>query len=480
MTQQQTFSTPNIQSSREGEMQNMLREFIFIIFDRLKLVKRIFIAFIVLSLIAAVAVPSVYRATAKFSITAPQSMDPLQQETSYDYRNRVTRLLRDQKELILSNRVLEKAAKDFFPESSKNMAKVLDNMRKRLVVSPPKGETYEESSVFYLSYEDSDPKRSAEITGAIALSYLETYGEVAKSRSNYSYDFFKAQSGELKTEMLTKEKELRDFEAKQAVALIEILNLGSSTDSKEVGPNALLTQFTGKYHELQEQLAGTRTSVAAIEKEIQENKIPVIMPEMEVPGRSIMVLKNKIAQLQIELNDMKPRFTEDFELYQQTEKTLEFNIASLRDELKRTVRAKEITAQGIQAQMQEIETIIQQLKEHIRTTATEKSVYEHLKQEYTIAKDSYVHACNQLEQARLSHSLNQEKQFITLVDKPIPPSKPYKPNRLLLIALGICAGLFLGIAAALTADHFDHTIKNPQDIESYLEAPFLGSLPRMV
>jgi uncharacterized protein involved in exopolysaccharide biosynthesis len=480
MTQQQTFSTPNPQCSGEGQNQNLSREFSFIIFERFKLVRTVFLSVFILALVLAIALPSVYRATAKFSLTVPQSIDPLQQENSYDYRNRVTRFLRDQKELILSNRVLEKVAKDFFPDAAKNPSKTIEKMRQRLVVTPPKGETYEGSSIFYVSYEDSDPQRSADITNTIVQTYLTTYGEVGKERSDYSYNFFKAQMEKLKEDMGVKEKELREYETKQAVALIEILNLGSETNSKEVGPNALLTQVTGKYHELQEQLAGLKTSINAMEKELQDNKIPVILPDMEVPGRSISVLKNKVAQLQIELNEMRPRFTEASEFYQQVEKTLDLNIASLRDELKRTAQAKEITAQTIQAQMQELELIIKELREHIQSTANEKSLYQHLKQEYTIVRDDYIHARNQLEQARLSQSLHQEKQYITLVDKPIPPSKPYSPNRLLIIALGLFAGLFLGVAAALTIDYFDHTIKKPLDIECYLGAPFLGSLPRVV
>lgn len=459
-------------------MQNLLRELLFVFFDRLRLIRLVFLTVTLLSAAAALLLPSVYRATAKFSLSIPQSMDPLQQENTYDYRNRTTRFLRDQKELILSNRVLEKVAGQFYKGKSKNISKTIEQMRRKLVVMPPKGETYEGSSIFYVSYEDSSPQRSADITGAIANSYLATYGEVAKERSDYSYNFFISQTEKLKEEMALKEKDLRDYETKQAVALLEILNLGSSTNSKEVGPSALLTQVTQKYNDLQEQLAGLRTTITGIEREMQENKIPVVLPEMEVQGRSLTMLKNKVAQLQMELNEMKPRFTDEFELVQQSQKTLDLNIGLLRDEMQRSARAKNIAAQSIQAQMQELEGIIVQLKDRIQKTANEKSVYEHLKQEFTIARDAYIHSRNQLEQARLSQSLSQEKQNITLVDKPIPPEEPYSPNRLLIIALGLFAGLLLAVGTALTVEHFDHTIKNPQDIEYYLDTPFLGSLPR--
>jgi succinoglycan biosynthesis transport protein ExoP len=470
-------NTQSFQSTREGQMQNVVREFTFVFFDRLVLIRRVFLTVVLVSLAAALLLPSVYRATAKFSLSIQQSFDPLQQETSYDYRNRTTRFLRDQKELILSNRVLEPVAAEFFEDSSKNLPKTIENIRKKLVVMPPKGETYEGSTIFHVSYEHRSPQRSAEITEAIARSYLAAYGEVARERSDYSYKFFTSQTEKLREEMGRRESELRAYETKQASALIEILNLGTSSDSKEVGFNALLTQANQKQLSLQEELAGVNATIAAIETELKNNIIPVVLPELEVNGSSISMLKNRVVQLQLELNEMKPRFTEEFELVQQLQKTLDLNIALLREEMQRSLRALKMRVQSLKAQMQEIENIIAQLHTTIQTTANEKSVYENLRQEFDIARDAYVRSRNQLEQARLSLSLNQDKQNITLVDKPVPPAKPHSPNRLLIIVLGIVAGLFLSIGAALTVDYFDHTIKNPQDIEHYLNAPFLGSVP---
>ena len=123
---------------------------------------------------------------------------------------------------------------------------------------------------------------------------------------------------------------------------------------------------------------------------------------------------------------------------------------------------------------------VEALKDNIRSVAQERSVYEHLNQEYNIAKDAYVHSRDQLQQARLAQSLSQEKQHLTIVDKPAVPTKPFKPDRLLIILLGFFAGIFLGTASALTLDHFDHSIKKVEDIERFLGAPFLGSISTRV
>ncbi len=81
-----------------------------------------------------------------------------------------------------------------------------------------------------------------------------------------------------------------------------------------------------------------------------------------------------------------------------------------------------------------------------------------------------------MEQARMAQSLTQDKQFLTLIDKPAVPIKPFKPNRILLVIGGMISGIFLGIAAALTADHFDHRFTTSYQIEKQLKVPVLGSV----
>ncbi|HOV88085.1 MAG TPA: hypothetical protein PLM79_17150 [Syntrophobacteraceae bacterium] len=462
------------------ENQHYVKQMAFIFFDRYKLIAGIFTTVFVLTLVWVLSLPPVYRSSAKFSVVIPQALDPLQRETYYDYKNRVIRYLQEQKELILSNTVLTTAVQLMFPELNPELLpKMVQSFREHVEVTPPKGETFEASSVFYITATGSNPHRVYRRASAITEAYMRGYGETTKAKTDYSYDFFKEQTQTLYNEMLEKEKALREYETKQAVSLIEMLNLDPTKTNLEVGPNALLTQFSRKSHELQEELAGLKTAIAKLEAEAKDDRIPVLLPEMEVTGRAITAFKNRVAQLQIQLNEMRPQFSDQFAPMKQVEKELDLNVRSLRDELNRSVMAQKITAQSIEAKIQELEKIIAALQERIRSTAEERSRYEHLKQQYLLAKDTYTHSRNQLEQARLANALNQEKQFITLVEKPEEPLEPFKPNRPVLILLGFLAGIFVSMATALTVDYFDHTLKTPEDIDCHLCAEVLGSVPRI-
>jgi polysaccharide biosynthesis transport protein len=459
-------------------MQNIFREFVFIMFDRKRLVVMVFLSVSFISAAAAVMLPSIYLATAKFSLIDPRSLDPLQQESSYDYRNRMRRVLQDQRELIMSNRVLTRVVQELTPENPQPVTiKQIDKLRKNLDVTPPGGETFESSNVFILDYKDDSPVRAAQVASIITQSYLDAYLEIARSKTDYSYSFFLEQTQKLNMDMLEKEKKLNEFEALQGIALIEILNLEpGNANHQEVGPNALLSQFLRQHHELQTELTGLRVTIEYLEREINKKGIPVVPPEMEMSGHSISVFKTKVAQLQLQLNEMKPQFKEDYEPLKQVEQELNLSVDSLKKELERSVNALKMNAQSIEARIQQLEKIIYDLKVQIQETARVKTTYENLKQEFNIAKEAYTQARTQLEQARMAQSLNQGKQFLTLIDKPEVPSKPYKPNRLLLVIGGLFSGIFLGIAIALTVDHFDHRLKTVYDIETHLKVPILGSI----
>ena len=48
-----------------------------------------------------------------------------------------------------------------------------------------------------------------------------------------------------------------------------------------------------------------------------------------------------------------------------------------------------------------------------------------------------------------------------------------------LIGFGVLIGLILGIGLAFLFEYFDKTLKNPEDVEHYLDLPVLGTIPKI-
>jgi len=460
--------------------ENALREFLFVIFERRKIVRSIFIPVFLCSVIIAVLLPSTFRSSTKFSLLLADTSNPLEQIRAYDYKDIAKRYLQEQKELVVSDRVLQKVVEKLFPDiGSENIPKRVEQMRKRVEVTPPGGESFEDTSVFYVSVTGDTAEKAAEAARIVSSAYLEVYNEFQRSRTEYSYDFFKEQTASLHGDMLQKEKILREYEAEKAAVLVESFDLQTGATTPGAGPSSMLTQLTRKYLDFQEDLAGLNVATKGLEKEEKGAAIPAIPADLDQPGRTIAIYKNKVAQLQVLMNEMKSQFTGQFGPIKQAEKELNLNVDSMKQELARTIHAQKINSEVIAARLQELEKSMKWLQEQIRSAIEERSAYEVKRQQYQLAKDAYVNVRNQMEQARLADAVISSKQRLKILDEPSMPISPYKPARLAIILAGFFAGMLLGVAAAATSDYFDHTIKKPSDVQRFLNVPMLGSIPKV-
>ncbi|MBF0481117.1 MAG: hypothetical protein HQK81_09530 [Desulfovibrionaceae bacterium] len=456
---------------------SFLREAIFVVFYYKRLITYLFAVTSLFFLTLAIVLPAIYQCEAQFSMSMPQNLDPLQKENSYDTKNQYQRMLMDQKEIIASNRVLMRVARRVFPDKSDDeYQKISDQLHKDIEIAPPKGETFETTNVYYLRYENHDPKVALDLTNALSEIYLDVFAEIAGARTEYSYEFYKKQVESLYEVVRQKSEALREYESANALALADIQSLDPNKTVAETGAKAQLNDLNRKREALLEEYVSLTQTLADLETDLGGNRLPTVLPEMEGSGKALTAYKNKIAQLQMQINEVKTQYTDEYEPLRRLKDELDANIGLMREEMSLILRAKTIQADSIRGSLGEMDKLIANLEDSVRNTAQQLSAYEYLKNDYNLAKDEYSAAKNKLELARQASTLSQQKMVITMIDPPTLPTKPVKPKRTVIALMGILFGIFLGVGGAFTLDYFDHTLKNPEDIDYYLKLPCFGSL----
>ena len=68
---------------------------------------------------------------------------------------------------------------------------------------------------------------------------------------------------------------------------------------------------------------------------------------------------------------------------------------------------------------------------------------------------------------------------ISIVDKALPPTRPFKPNFPLNIAVGLILGFLCGAAAAVALENMEDAALQPGDVQRKLGVPLLGVTPRL-
>lgn len=66
---------------------------------------------------------------------------------------------------------------------------------------------------------------------------------------------------------------------------------------------------------------------------------------------------------------------------------------------------------------------------------------------------------------------------IRIIDEAIVPQFPYRPNKLINLAIGASAGFLLGLLIVFFIEFLDKTVKNSDDLKNKLQIPFLGFIP---
>ena len=118
----------------------------------------------------------------------------------------------------------------------------------------------------------------------------------------------------------------------------------------------------------------------------------------------------------------------------------------------------------------------QEIKRVVAAVMVEESPqYLLLKRDAETNRKLYEVLLTRLKETAVTENIPQSN--IHVVDRAQVPENPVKPKKRMNILLSVITGLMLGTGLAFFFEYLDNTFKSPQDIERFLEIPFLGAVP---
>lgn len=102
--------------------------------------------------------------------------------------------------------------------------------------------------------------------------------------------------------------------------------------------------------------------------------------------------------------------------------------------------------------------------------------YKLLRQTRDSAQDAYSTIIRRIDELDVSQ-LSGQGDNVFVVSKAEVPQIPSWPSRKKMLLIGIFLGALLGIALCFFLDYMDTTIKNDSDVQTYLSAAVIGSVP---
>lgn len=358
--------------------------------------------------------------------------------------------------------------------------RAIDSLAHAIDISTPR-----KSNVIVVNYKAADPQRAQTILQAVVDAYMIRHTKA--NRTTGSHQFFADQSDLIHDKLMVATSALREAKNRIGVASIE-------EHRKLVEEHA---------HELEVALFENQRNVSVAEEKIRvlHNFIDTL-PETElaeealIPSEGVEAMRSELFKLQIQEKEVRSRFSDKHPdaigLRQQVDEmrnvlaaeqnvmkqpTHKLNVVRQSMQLELATARSQAAAHKAEAVLLAKQNADMQLK--IRAMNDEEIRLDELARSKELLEASYRTYATNREQARIDSALAEDNVSNINVLQPASfSSKPSSPNMKLALAAAVLFALSGAILVALGAEHFDHSLKSPEQTETALGVPVLFSIPR--
>jgi len=402
------------------------------------------------------------------------------------------------------------------------------------VMDPRRGQPTEATIAFELSYEYRSPQLAQQVTNELTNLYLS---ENIKNRTEMATEtttFLGQEAEELADQVATMEAELANFKEEHAESLPEMSDLNLqirerlTRELRDVqarlrslveriiylqAERAQINPRDALYSESGQRLLGPADRLRLLETELIEAKgrYSNAHPTIQRLEREVSALKEQLGQgdnrpglldkkasLESELATLEERYGPEHPEVITLERQISEIAAELRDvetvasterelapdnpaylQVESQLQAAEAERQSLLETRDELRVQIENVEAALSGTPQVEREYRNLVRGYENAVAKFQEVKSKQLEAQLAESLESARkgERFTLIEPPLLPEEPVKPNRLAILLVGALVALGVAIGCVMVVDTLDESITGPKDVTRYLDAPPLAVIP---
>jgi polysaccharide biosynthesis transport protein len=464
---------------------------------------------LVISTVVAYFLQDTYRSSALIRIV-PQQIDEnlVQSSTTQQLQDHINAMA----ESILSRNTLTNMINTYHLYSNElkdePMEDVINTMKLAISIRPTEGVanvTEKRMPAMRVSYTYRDRNKARQVCDDIVGRFMSQNAQESLESHESANQFLTDETDRAKRELDGLDQKLADFRTRNAGRLPEQMELN-------VQQMNTLTQRTTS---LSDQLNRNMEQRMLIESNlsIMKNRLAAIKdvtPQSQARNEHVAELDKQIQNLQVSIEDMKDRYTDDFPDLQQARKQLAVlknqreealkekapksdspspeNPAVTRERmetqaqiehLQTQLKASDLEKQQLQSSLTQANGEIQGFQSRLQGIPASDKEYLELMNERELARQHYADMSVKREKSTVSMDMERRKQGETLeiLDSASLPAIPEAPKRPMIIAMGPGIGLVLGVILVGIREVKDTSLKNLKDARLYTQLSVLGSVP---
>ncbi len=502
-----------------------------------------FAVLVVLAIALALNLPAVYRSTAVILIEQQEIPQGLVESTVTGYADQRIQVI-NQRVMTSANLLSLINKYDLYPEERRKLPpeQVIEMLRENIklemisadVLDPRSGRPMSATIAFSLGYESESPKKAQEVANELTTLYLNENVQARRRSTTDTADFLASEAKKLENEIAALEQRLATFKQENQGSLPEQVELNTRMMDRVERDLDAVDRDLRSIEERKIYLTGELASLDPNIPDFRQRGADAYDPDVRLQALQteyltklskyseehpdVQKLKNEIAALgggdgqgvsallqgelvaaRSKLAELQERYAPEHPDVQRQERkvrALERSIASSSAvkptqsmranpayiNIKTQLQSAEVEKQSLLIKRAQLEARMNKIETQLKNMPRVEQEYRDLSRDYENASAKYQEIKAKQLEARLAQSLeadNKGERF-TLIEPPLLPEVPIKPNRPAIIVLGLLLAIGAGLGVAFLLEGMDSSITSRHSLLAVTGIPPLAVIPKLV
>lgn len=383
-----------------------------------------------------------------------------------------------------SNRRIEAEQNLPLSQAPARRDRLLRMFSKKLIVKNPA-----DTRLITVSFLNPDPDLSATVANHVVRQYIKFESE--GQAGGVGIALLSQELSGLKEKMQGDQKQLANYEKQTGLNHLLLRSIGEGSGGGNITHIPALDKLDTLNQELTAAQANrigkeaiydlTKTRNSDVVAGLAHSSIPAIATSAVITeghGLSLLeMLRQQQGNLRLEYSADVTKYGAKNPQMVELQSQLSNIDKQISDELKQIdLRARNDylvalrNQNGLEAEFQKQQKLAAQLNQSAVTL-------QMLVQQATSSRKLYDSLYQQIQEAGIQAGLRATNLRVTDIARPHPT--PKKPNPPLYLAVGLAAGLLVGVSSAFVREHMDETVKTHLQVDSLTPFPVLASIPRI-
>jgi len=359
---------------------------------------------------------------------------------------------------------------------------IVADLRDRISISTTGGSTPrgpQQATIVTISFEAPTPNLAAAVVNEVVTKVLDENVAIRTEVAQATLKFFSDEVDRLELSLSKKEAEILAFQEANIDALPDSLDFRRTQQATE---QARLQQIERDLATLRDR----RNSLVGIYQKTGDVGAATPSASMTPEQRALQQLKDQLAQATAVLSPDNPRVKMLQAQVAVAEQKVAEQAAAGLGQGGQPLSPYEVQLADIDSQIQALvlqrdqaQATLDGLQKSIEATPGNSVTMATLQRDYDNLKAQYNQAVSAKAQAQTGETMEAlaKAQRISVIDQPVAPMAPERPNRKLIAAGGVAGGLGAGLALVLLLELLNTRVRRAADLTAKLGINAFGTVP---